>query len=87
MAYRQITMPDSELSMKGLDVCRRIEKTSGIPTYYYLRRHYGRSQKAERNRKCPGCGGQWLLNECWLERYDFRCDRCRLVSETACDVQ
>jgi len=87
LAYRQLTMPDSELSIEGLDVCRRIEKAIGIPAYYYLRRHYGRSQKLERHRRCPGCSGEWLLNECWLEQYDFRCDHCRLVSEIACTVQ
>ncbi|MBN1510954.1 MAG: DUF2310 family Zn-ribbon-containing protein [Phycisphaerae bacterium] len=86
-AYRQLATPDSELSMEGRDVCRRIEAGSGIPTYYHLLRQHGRSRKAERKRKCPGCGGEWLLGESWLGLYDFRCDPCRLVSETACDVQ
>ena len=58
----------------------------GVPDDYLLR-HWGRSQKAERKRKCPDCGGDWSIDELWLERYDFRCDRCRLVSNIGLDVQ
>lgn len=86
LAYRELSEHGSELSREGRDLCRCIEKRSGVPTYYYLLRHYGRSVAAERKRRCPDCGGKWLLKESWHESYEFRCDHCRLLSNIAFDV-
>ena len=85
-AYRQISRHDSEVSKEGRELCRDIERGTRRPVYYYLMRHYGRSVAAERRRRCPACGGAWLLKERMLERYDFCCRRCRLVSNVACEV-
>lgn len=84
-AYRQLSRHDSDLSQLGRSICRRIERKSGLPTYYYLYRWYGRSRASERRRKCPGCGGKWLIEPSWLQN-DFRCNRCRLVSTFAQDI-
>lgn len=90
-AYIQTADPNSELSKDGRLICRRIERGTGRPTYYYLHRHYGwRDQERERNRKCPGCGRAWAqqveASLRWgIADFEFRCDRCRLVSSVGLD--
>jgi len=76
--------PASELAEEGRDLCRAIESATGVPTFYYLMRYWGRP-KAEERRRCPGCGDAWRTerpreppNRFW--QFDFKCDRCRLVS-------
>jgi predicted nucleic acid-binding Zn ribbon protein len=83
-AYRQLASPDSELAQHGRDLCREIETATGVPTFYYLTRYWGRA-KGEEHRLCPGCGAAWraerpleLPGRFW--QFDFKCDRCRLVS-------
>ena len=80
---REITRFDSSLSKRGREVCEVIENATQTPTFYYLLRYYGRSKKAERERKCPSCGGDWLLEEKLLDLFDFKCDACRLLSNIA----
>jgi predicted nucleic acid-binding Zn ribbon protein len=80
---RQIADVRSPLAAAGRDLCRRIEKLSGVPSYYYLYRGDGRSAAAERRRPCPGCGRKWLLSEPLHGVIDFKCNRCRLVSNLA----
>lgn len=86
-AYKQLSRPDSELSQEGRETCRRIEQKTGRPAYYYLMCYYGKSLALERKRRCPGCGGAWLLKKPWQNRFDFRCQRCKLVSNIADDIR
>lgn len=83
-AYRELSRIDSELSVEGRDLCRRIEKSSGIAVYYYVMRYYGKSLVAERKCPCPGCGRKWFIDEPGV--HDFHCDRCRLVSDIAAEL-
>ncbi len=88
-AYKELADPNSELSMSGRSVCKTIEKATGIETYYYLFRYYGR-RKGEENRRCPGCGGKWrrdLPEKKGRPYWEFAlmCRKCRLVSHDACD--
>ena len=78
-ATRQIADPDTRLSKLGRERARDIENVSGVPTYYYLYRGEGRSLALERKRRCPSCGGRWLLPKP-IHFFQFRCGRCRLVS-------
>jgi len=83
-AYRQLADPRSELSESGRQLCREIEKATGMPTFYYLERYWRRA-KGEDERPCPGCGGVWrtgqpVSDEAPFWHFHFRCDRCRLVS-------
>jgi predicted nucleic acid-binding Zn ribbon protein len=58
-----------------------------LPVYYYLSKHFGRSDRAERRRKCPSCGKAWLRKEPLHRIFDFQCQRCRLLSNVAFDVR
>lgn len=85
-ATREMSRHDSSLSKQGLEVCRIITTSTNIPTYYYLYRNNGRSKNQELQRKCPSCGGEWLLEE-QLHCFDFKCDKCRLLSNIAWNVR
>jgi predicted nucleic acid-binding Zn ribbon protein len=85
--YKQLATPNSELSGMGRGICRDVEKATGVPTYYFLMRHWGR-RKNEEKRKCPGCGQPWrtphpidIKAKFW--QFPFKCDRCRIVSNFA----
>lgn len=83
-AYRELADPCSELSQQGRDLCRGLESVTKIPTFYYLMRYWSRT-KREEERPCPGCGAQWkvarnLQKPSPFWDFDFRCERCRLVS-------
>jgi predicted nucleic acid-binding Zn ribbon protein len=86
-ATRQMSDAKSPLSVMGRDICRRIEDITGVPTYYELYRGEGRSQMSERRRLCPECGGKWLLESPVLKLIDFKCERCRLISNIAWSVR
>lgn len=83
-AYRELADPRSELSQDGRQLCREIEKATGVPTFYYLQRYWRRA-KSEDERPCPSCGGAWRTGqpasgEVPFWDFPLRCDRCRLVS-------
>jgi len=82
--YRELAEVDSELSQQGRDSCMKIEAATGVPTYYFLMRYWGR-QKGEANRLCPGCGRPWRTKiprspKKQFCEFTFQCTRCRLVS-------
>jgi len=92
-AYRVLAEPDSECSKNGRECCLAIEKATGIPTYYYLRRFFGREYAEEKERRCPGCGKSWFVKRPEKEikdkpfwKFDFQCKKCRLVSNCAIDL-
>jgi hypothetical protein len=63
-------------------LCREVEKSTKVPTYYFLMRYYSHPTE-EFARRCPGCGGKWRTKapeENRFRDWHFRCKRCRLVS-------
>ena len=82
-AHREMDNPESALSRFGLRICARIHEASGRRMWYHLERVAGTDPESERERRCPRCGGEWLLPECWHDRFDFRCERCGLLSNLA----
>ena len=86
-AHEQLSRFDSELSTDGRELARRLENKVRLPVYYYLSKHFGRSDQAERKRKCPSCGKAWLRKEPLYRIFDFQCQRCRLLSNMAFDVR
>jgi len=83
---RELSRLDSRLSRQGIEICTKIFQATGVPVYYYLYRYGARSKKQERERKCPSCGGSWLLETSW-HLFDFKCNQCRLLSNIAWDVR
>jgi predicted nucleic acid-binding Zn ribbon protein len=84
---RQMSDSTSELSRSGLSACKEIERLTGHPAYYYLHRANARSHSAEALRKCPSCRGAWLLKKPLHGKFDFKCDRCQLLSNIAWGVR
>ena len=82
---RELSRFHSKLSQDGYALCRQLEKLTGIPVYYSIKTHYGRSQQQEQQRQCPACGGPWLLEEAW-HAFDFKCESCRLLSNIAYSI-
>jgi predicted nucleic acid-binding Zn ribbon protein len=79
----QMSDPHSSLATQGRKICDRLTELTTKPTYYNLYRYKAHARLVtERRRKCPSCDGAWLLEAQW-HRYDFKCDRCRLVSNIA----
>lgn len=80
---KQMSQLDSGLTKSGLEICAEVKNLTGKNCYYYLYRYNGISEKKELERKCPNCGGDWLLEKPFRKIFDFRCDRCHLLSNIA----
>lgn len=81
-ALHQLQQVHSSLSIEGRTICERIEKLTGVPTYYFLfnYRAWGRRRDAER--KCPVTGKSWLIAGTTFNHFiAFKSDEARLVSE------
>jgi predicted nucleic acid-binding Zn ribbon protein len=79
-ATKQMSDPGSQLSKQGIDICKRIAEATGIPTYYYLHNYRHIAPKKDKSRPCPSCKGKWLLKQKLHDYYDFKCDKCKLLS-------
>ena len=86
-AHGQLARFDSALSSDGRELARNLERRVRVPVYYNLSKYFGRSDRAERERKCPSCGKRWRRNEPLHGIFDFQCERCRLLSSVAFDVR
>lgn len=86
-AQNQLQNHNSELSKQGMASCQKIEKVTGLPTYYFLFNYRAWGQKKDRERKCPNCGGEWLLKKKTFNNfYALKCDNCRLISELSSNI-
>ena len=79
-ATRQMSNPISELSKEGIELCQKIQKTTSIPTYYYLYNYRNIKIEKDKKRPCPSCSGEWLLDNRLSNLYEFKCDNCNLIS-------
>ena len=86
-ATRELSSIDSDLSKLGLEHCKALASLNGRPFYYYLYGGEGLSLQTELERLCPGCGSEWKLPSRLHDIFDFRCDRCSLLSNIAFDVR
>jgi len=84
---RQMSDLASSLTVSGLTICKELEEQTGRPVYYYLFRSTSRSRTAEARRRCPNCGGEWRLNAPLHGKFDFKCDRCHLLSNIAWNIR
>jgi predicted nucleic acid-binding Zn ribbon protein len=78
-ALNQMQNVDSQLSKQGFGICNRIEELTNIPTYYCLY-NYRRIKSDESLKPCPICNKGWYLKKPIHNYYDFKCDRCKIVS-------
>lgn len=85
-ALQELSRIDRNLARRGMAITATITQATAIPTYYYLYRATGRSRTSELRRRCPSCNEAWRLDAPW-HHFDFRCDRCHLVSNIAWNVQ
>ena len=59
-AYRELAEPCSALAREGRALAASVEQATGVPTYYYLLRYWGRP--SEHDRPCPGCGAACTMS-------------------------
>ena len=78
-ALNQMQEINSQLSKQGLEICRKIQELTSIPTFYYLH-HYKKYKGDQLTRPCPGCSKKWNLKTQLNNRYDFKCDECKIIS-------
>ena len=81
-ALNQMQEVNSQLSKQGLKICKKIEELTTIPTYYYLH-NYRKAKGDQLLKPCPVCGNKWNLKETLNNFYEFKCDRCKLLSTTS----
>lgn len=85
-ATRQLSNLNSSLTIRGLDLCNRLYKSTNTPFYYYLYRQNGRSIASEKKRRCPKCGEAWLNDKNLHSIFDFKCNNCHLLSNIAFSI-
>ncbi len=89
-AYKELAVVASDVSKRGRRLCKLIERATGKPTYYYLPRYYAYA-RAEADRRCPSCGRGWRAKglgpaAAAFWNFEFRCRRCRLVSDSGVSI-
>lgn len=84
---KQMSKINSELSKQGINLCKQITKKTNVPVYYYLYKGYCRKPKKEQKRKCPCCKKKWLQDKAWHKIFDFKCDKCLLLSNIAWGIR
>ncbi len=86
-AERALQQPHSKLNRQGRQLARQLSRQSGKPVYFALYRGSSPDCQAEEHRHCPYCNGDWRLSAPWHDLFDFRCDRCQVVSNIAWQCQ
>ncbi len=78
-AMNQMQKVDSALSNQGMKICEKITSLTNIPTYYYLYNY--RNKRFEKgNKHCPVCNSNWSVKRILLNTYDYKCDKCKIIS-------
>lgn len=78
-ALNQMQDLTSTLTKQGLKICGILESLTNIPTYYYLY-NYTKNKGVDLRILCPGCNDNWGLIERLHNIYDYKCERCKLIS-------
>jgi predicted nucleic acid-binding Zn ribbon protein len=77
--YKHLSSVKSPLNKQGMGVRDRIELLTGKSCYYYLFNYNSRKNM----NVCPCCGNNWKLEEKLFDKFDLKCDECRIISNTA----
>lgn len=86
-AERQLQGLHSALNRQGRRLAKAYANTLQRPVYYYLYAGSSRDCATEADKHCPSCQQPWRLSSAWHDIFDFRCDRCFLVSNIAWECQ
>jgi predicted nucleic acid-binding Zn ribbon protein len=86
-AERQLQGVHSALNRQGRRLAKAYATTLQQPVYYYLYAGSSRDCATEADKRCPSCQQPWRLATPWHDMFDFRCDRCFLVSNIAWECQ
>lgn len=86
-AERSLQQLHSTLNKQGRKLAKQLELANGIPVFYALYSGTSTNCSAEADKTCPGCGEIWRLAQPMHDIFDFKCDRCRLLSNIAWDCQ
>lgn len=78
-ALNQMQEIKSQLTKQGIVICDKLKELTTIPTYYYLH-NYKKYNGDQLTRTCPSCNNKWDLKQRLHNFYDFKCDKCKLVS-------
>ncbi len=83
-AHEQLCNINSSHNIEALVIRSTVEKESKSKCFYFLEELRSvRSLKIAESKKCPSCDGDWHLPNKLLDKYDFMCENCRLLSTLA----
>lgn len=85
-AENQLFNYESALTESGRAICKSLEMKTGKKFFYYLHKSRGKSTASEQKRLCPSCNQPWLLLVPWHDLFNFRCEKCSLLSNIACSL-
>lgn len=77
-AHFQLGEFSSSHNQTGSNLRSIIEQKTNTKCYYYLEEL--RFIENVHEKKCPNCGGHWYQENKFLDKYDFKCDSCNLLS-------
>jgi len=86
-AERSMQQLHSKLNRSGRQLAKQLQQASQLPVYYALYSGSSKDCRNESNKLCPGCGAKWRLSAPLHGLFDFKCDKCRLLSNIAWDCQ
>ncbi|MDX1677090.1 DUF2310 family Zn-ribbon-containing protein [Arsukibacterium sp.] len=86
-AENSLQQLNSKLNRQGRQLARHIARQNRLPVYYALYSGSSKNCALEATKPCPGCGADWRLTTPLLDIFDFKCDRCYLLSNIPWECQ
>lgn len=73
--WKQLAEHDSDLTKRGMDICKDLSAKLGKPFFYAIR-----TRPDKRVRNCPCCKSNWELKDPGMSSFNLKCENCGLVS-------
>jgi predicted nucleic acid-binding Zn ribbon protein len=73
---KQLSNYKSALSQEGIKICDLILKQTNKHCYYYL----FRKDSGTIHDICPSCGSNWRIDGKLFDLFEYKCDKCLLIS-------
>lgn len=87
-AYNQLSAFDSDLGVRGRNLCTEVERALHRPVFYYLLSYYV-PNPASLAERCPRCNSSWRASstaKSGIGSFEFCCDTCRLITDAGVDT-